>query len=299
MSIQRFMISALAAGISVCSFALADTADQLTSSAKECTSRDYRAMEARLEDNTVESTPAFNLSVMETFVSMCPYRIERPSVARRAARAALDVGDPNRALALYQIAIYEGAAFDRQARLDYIATLIETGSSGVAWSLLDQEVARWLGEIDSQGFAQIKTSRLRDGLLHHVSFSAIDPDFKQSDVWLAMPFSGGWPAAIVLGADQKRVGLRKLVKGNEASGYEHLDFVRCRGRTTLTQNDSGLSRADVGAIAEETAKSYLRNPDLYYAYNDGEPVGTCFDPHRLFVSPDPYKALPRYGVSTY
>ncbi|MEO1407279.1 MAG: hypothetical protein AAFV54_12435, partial [Pseudomonadota bacterium] len=253
----RSLVFAIALGASMQVPASADAVSESSTSAVACTTQDYRAMEERLGDPSVEGTPAFRLSIMEAFVSMCPERIEMPLVARRAARAALDAGDAGRALALYQIAIYQGAPFDRSDRLDYITTLLETGASDRAWALRDQEVARWLEEVERRGIADIETDRLRDGYLHHISFKAVDPDFQQSDVWLAVPFAGGWPAAIVLGADQKRVALRQMVRGREAMTYEHLDLVRCRGRTTLTQNDGGLARIDTAAIAMETARSYL------------------------------------------
>jgi len=298
MAIRILALSAALAALSVQLPATAEVSD-ISVEASECTTRDYQAMERRLEDPNVEGTPTFRLTVLETFVSMCPDRIEMPFVARRAARAALDSGDAERALALYQIAIYQGAPFDRAARLDYITALVETGASDRAWALRDQEVARWLEELEQRGIANIDTERLRDGVLHHITFDAVDPNFHQSEVWLAVPFSGGWPAAIVLGADEKRKALRRLVSGDEAVTYQHLDLVRCRGRTTLTQKDSGLASIDVAAIAEETAKSYLRHPDVHYRQLEGDPVGTCYDTHRLFVSPDPRQALSASGVRAY
>ncbi|MEO0883367.1 MAG: hypothetical protein AAFY34_11670 [Pseudomonadota bacterium] len=299
MSVRSLIVSAALLGISAQLCASAEAVDALVQEPEHCTAQDYRTMEAHLDEPSGEGSPENRLAILERFVSMCPDRIEMPSVARRAARAALDSGDPGRALALYQIAIYQGAPFDRPDRLDYITTLVETGAVDRAWTLLNQEVARWLDEVEHRGVAHIETERLRDGLLHHVTFTAVDPDFQQSDVWFAVPFNGGWPAAIVLGADQKRAALRRMVSGREAMSYEHLDLVRCRGRTTLTQNDGGLGDIDVTAIAKETARSYLRNPDVYYAYEEGQPVGTCFDPHRLFISPDPRRALSASGVKTY
>ncbi|MEM6410654.1 MAG: hypothetical protein AAF683_03900 [Pseudomonadota bacterium] len=298
MAIRALTLSIMASGLAHTT-ALADAVTDTDGDILSCTTQDYRAMEARLDAPDTEPTPLYKLSIMDAFVSMCPDRIEMPYVARRAARAALDAGDPARALALYQIALYQGAPFDRSDRLDYMTTLVETGASNRAWALRDQEVARWIEEIELRGIADIETERLRDGYLHHVSFTAVDPDFQQTDVWLAVPFAGGWPAAIVRGSDQKRTALRRMVSGNRALAYEHLDLVRCRGRTTLTQNDDGLGRVDVEAIAEETARSYLQRPDVYYDYGDGEPVSTCFDAHRLFVSPDPRNALSLSGVRTY
>ncbi|MEM9668909.1 MAG: hypothetical protein AAF950_08295 [Pseudomonadota bacterium] len=288
----------LASGV-VTTSAHADAKWEDAVSALQCSTQDYQAMEARLEDSEYESTPAFRLEILEEFLSDCPGRIEGPSLAKRAARAALDSGDAVRALTHFQTAIYQGAPFDRESRLDYMTTLVETGQFDRAWTLRDQEVDRWLREIDRRGVASIETERLRDGFLHHINFNAVDPDFQQSDVWLAVPFYDGWPVAIVLGADQKRVALRRLISGEDALTYQHLDLVRCRGRTTLLQKDKGLARVDVSEIALEAANSYLRNPDVYYEHKEGAPIGTCYDTHRMFVLPDPQTALTLSGLKTY
>ena len=264
-----------------------------------CSAEDYRTLRADLESTDVEMTPEASLALMEDYLLRCPDRIETPSIARLAGRAALDAGDADRALALYQIALYQGAPFDRDSRINYMSVLLETGAEARAWALRDQEVAHWLGELDQRGVANVTTQRLRDGWVHHVVLRATDPDFGQSELWVAVPHAAGWPAAIVRASDPKRVALRRLVQGSGAEAYEHLDLVRCYGRATLVQSDTGLAATDVDAIALDAVKTYLRRPDLHRLRDNAAPVSSCLDTHRLFVSPDPRYALPIVGVQRY
>lgn len=258
----------------------------------DCSLQDYRAFEAQLIDPNVEVTPDFMLSVMQGFLATCPHRIEVPSIVRRAARVALDTGDPALALVLYEQALEMAAPFERTDKLDLMAALIEMGEAERAWTLRDEIIVSWLNELEQNGLAEIASARLRDGIIHHARFGAVDANHAQSEVWLVVPYSGGWPAAIARGADKKRVALRQMVHGVEARAYEHLDLIQCRSRVTLAQNDAGLAAIDVDEVVMNAAKTYLRQPDKRFQRAEMVPVGTCIAAHRMFVSPNPRTAIP-------
>lgn len=257
-----------------------------------CSPADRAAFEETLADPATEITPAYALERATLYLARCAGAPGSGDIARRAARSALDAGEASRAIELYEQARAYGASFSRADRLGLIGALVAEGEDRQAWSLRDDEIRRWLFELERSGFAGISETRLPGGTLIHVRYSAVDPVLQQREAWLAVPDDGGWPVAIVRGADQARVALRRLVAGRRAEAYEHLDLVRCHGRETLLQADQGFAGAELGHVAAEAAAAYLAEPDMTMSAAPGEPLPSCFDTHRLFVSPDPRTAVP-------
>lgn len=257
-----------------------------------CEQDSEAAFETMLSNSSMEVTPSYALERAVDYLTHCAGEPGSGAIARRAGRFALDAGDAGRAIELYEQARAYGARFSRADRLDLIAALVAEGHDGLAWSLRDDEVRRWLFELERTGFSEITETRLRDGMVYHVRFDAIDPALRQREAWLAVPYEAGWPVAVVRGADGARVSLRRLVAGRAAQSYEHLDLVRCHGRRTIIKADQGFAGVDLEAVATETAIAYLADPDTTMSAALGQPLPSCFDTHRLFVSPDPSTAVP-------
>lgn len=258
-----------------------------------CTAMDYQAYLSLSNDRRLELAPAFKLEVAEQFLADCPRRIERPSVQRAAGRYALDAGDATRAAAHFEAADLAGAPFNRADRLDQMTALIATGQADFAWRIRDRAIADWLRRLNADGLSTHTTMRLRDGLVHHIVFDAVDPQQRQREIWMGVPYGAGWPAVISHGSDLRRIALLKLRRGAAAETLQHIDLVRCRGRETLVDREGAILPSEAKAAALTALKVYLRSPDIRYERRSEEdPVPACFGVERLFVTPDPRTAQP-------
>lgn len=259
-----------------------------------CSSADYIDYRYRLKTEPVEGAPAELLAVAEAFLETCNTRPEAGRVALQAARNALDTGDAEKALAYFDMARKRYAAFKQQDRLDYITTLVLNGQTALAWSLRDEEINLWLDELYDDGLAEVETIRLRDGLVHKVTYHAVDSSRRETVAWLAAPFGSGFPATISLSSEKAMISLLKLRLGDAANGLQQLILRRCHGQNFLLSDASGISAEEAQRKAMATAKAYLRNPDGVFKTRPDQPIATCYNMDRLFIAPDPKTATPLY-----
>ncbi len=235
------------------------------------------------------------LALSKSFLLACPSRPEKGQLALHTARLALDTGQPAVALQWFETAKRTETVFHRQARMDYITTLILEGQPDKAWLLRDAEITRWLDALDETGFADVEIIRLRDGLIYKVTFNAVDPALRETLVWLAHPFGDGFPASISLSSDRTIIELTKLRDPVRAAGLQQLRLNRCHGRDTLMSEVTGIDESIANDTAMAAAERYLAQPDgVRLDYDKGKPIATCFLLDRLFVLPDPAKAVPVY-----
>ncbi|MEL6322841.1 MAG: hypothetical protein AAFQ84_01270 [Pseudomonadota bacterium] len=295
------LLSIIAAGLVSALFGTFEARAAITEadSRESCSIDMLLDVEKKLSGGGPELTPDYGLSVSSDYLAACPGHYGEARILRRAMRFALDAGQPDLAFDYFERAAEVGVRFSRRERLDFIATLIAVGNHPQARALRDLEIVRWQDELKSAGLADVTETQLRDGRLLSVTFEASDPAYGQRKLWVAVPAGDGWPAAVVYAAEPARIALRQLVAGAAARTYEHLDLVHCGGRRVLAQSDRGLGNRDLDEAAHAAAKAYLAQPFQGRAKAPGEPVSTCRDPDRLFVSPDPSTAVPVWSSGTY
>ena len=259
-----------------------------------CSHTAYSDYRHRLKTEPIEATPAAHLAIAEAFLDTCGTRPEAGRVALQAARNALDVGNAQKALTYYDMARKRFAAFQQQDRLDYITTLALDDQERLAWSLRDEEIDVWLDELYETGLADVETVRLRDGFVHKVTYNAVDPSRNETVAWLAVPHGAGFPATISLSSETAMIALLKLRVGDAANRLQQLKLRRCHGQDFLLSEADGINEDDAETKAMAAAKAYLRRPDGVRKTAPGEPIATCYNLDRLFISPDPATAKPLY-----
>lgn len=259
-----------------------------------CSHLDYEEYRRRLKSEPLEGSPQEFLALAEDYLERCNARPEAARVALQAGRNALDTGDATRALEHYDFARRHYAAFQLQDRMDYITSLILNGQADLAWSLRDEEIDLWLETLEADGLADIETIRLRDGVVHKVTYDAVNPDRREETAWLIAPFGSGFPATISLSSDRALVALLKIRAGKEANGLKQLKLRRCHGQDTLISKIDGISDAAAHSVALTAAKAYLLAPDRVQATDPGSPIASCYHLDRLFIAPDPETAETLY-----
>ncbi len=263
------------------SFAFAETITDDDTRSALCDGTSRAAYEDARTEASVEQTPAYLLSIAEDFLTECATPLHVQAVSKHAARAALDAGATDRALAHFERALDTGAALSEAEQLDYILALWLNDRTEQAWSLRDDLIADWLAKAASR--ADITSTRVRDGVIHKVTF---DPPFGTVEPrthWLAQPHGEGWPAAISLETDPALVSLMTFRMGPKAQEMRDVTLVQCRGRKTAARSFGPIDAMVAEQTAFETLKAYLRQPQSPRIEADGQPAESCFASEKMFL----------------
>lgn len=275
-------------------YSFADKLDREPRQAPLCTNLDYAGYVHAQNNSTEEMTPAFALSLSESFLAKCPDRPEAGRVALSAASEALDAGDAEAASRHFQTALTRGAAFDQQARMDFMIMLLANGREVPAWKIRDAEIATWLEKLEDDGLTHIAERSVVGGSIYTLSFDEVDPVRRERLVWVAVPKGEGLPASVSLSSEVQLVELARLRVGPAAVNLEQIVLNRCAGRDTLSTSFSGYDEADIAKLAVDMLTDYLATPDTLEQSEEGQPIMTCLEVERLLVAPDPANSIPVY-----
>lgn len=249
--------------------------------AEHCTIATRKGYENQRTQSDVEQSPDYRLGIAEDFLTRCDLPLHVQAVAKHAARAALDAGQPEKALQFFERALDNGTALTDKEQLDYILSLWLNGDSDRAWTLRDDLIEDWLDR--AANIAEITSTNVRDGIIHKVEFSSPAGNVETRIHWLAQPHGEGWPAAMSLDADPALIALATFRVGQQARSLQDLTLVQCRGRKTALRSygDIDAMAADMAAI--EALKVYLSQPQTPHAKETGQPAAACYSTDRLFV----------------
>lgn len=145
-----------------------------------------------------EASPAYFLRISETFIDDCPDRLEIREAHLVAARAALDLGNAERAAAHYDAALKAGARLKPSQRMDQSVTLMVAGKARRAREARNIAVSDWLSGLDATDAARLSAHKFASGTIYSVRYTT---PLKRADVtalWLAVPAGDGLPAAILI-----------------------------------------------------------------------------------------------------
>jgi hypothetical protein len=234
---------------------------------------------------TEEGSPAYFLHTSEAFIDTCPDRLEIREAHVIAARAALDLGNAERAAAHYDAAIQAGARLKPSARMDQSVALMVTGESARAREARNIAISDWLAGLDAADAASLSARKYSAGTIYSVHYIAREARSHVRALWLAVPVGDGLPAAILIRTAPQQAAWRAVRTGEAPAPLVVAEQLTCRKSTLLgdVTEDMELDVLERGATGE--LKAYLKKPDSVEKTPEGEPLAACLGLSRMLHVP--------------
>ncbi|MEH6410722.1 MAG: hypothetical protein V7741_09365 [Hyphomonas sp.] len=234
-----------------------------------------------------EASPAYFLRIAETFIDDCPDRLEIREAHLVAARAALDLGNAERAAAHYDAALKAGARLKPSQRMDQSVTLMVAGKARRAREARNIAVSDWLSGLDATDAARLSAHKFASGTIYSVRYTTPLKRANVTALWLAVPAGDGLPAAILIRSAPQQAAWRAIRTGGAAEPLIVAEQLSCRQSTWLgdVTNDLTLDELERGAVGDLLA--YLKHPDDVEETPKGEPLAACLGLGRMLHVPAP------------
>ncbi|MFT5775032.1 hypothetical protein [Hyphomonas sp.] len=234
---------------------------------------------------TEEGSPAYFLRTSEAFIDTCPDRLEIREAHVIAARAAVDLGNAERAAAHYDAAIQAGARLKPSARMDQSVALMVSGNSSRAREARNIAVSDWLAGLDATDAASLSAHKYSGGTIYSVRYTTPKARSSVSALWLAVPAGDGLPAAILIRSAPQQAAWRAIRTGEMPAPLIVAEQLTCRKSTLLgdVTEDMTLDALERGATGDLIA--YLKKPDSAAKTPEGEPLAACLGLSRMLHVP--------------
>ena len=234
---------------------------------------------------TEEGSPAYYLRTSEAFIDACPDRLEIREAHVIAARAAVDLGNAERAAAHYDAAINAGARLKPSARMDQSVALMVAGDSARAREARNIAVSDWLSGLDATDSASLSAHKYSGGTIYSVRYTTPKARSSVSALWLAVPAGDGLPAAILIRSAPQQAAWRAIRTGEMPAPLVIAERLTCRKSTILgdVTEDMTLDALERGATGDLIA--YLKKPDSADKTPEGEPLAACLGLSRMLHVP--------------
>ena len=234
---------------------------------------------------TEEGSPAYYLRTSEAFIDACPDRLEIREAHVIAARAAVDLGNAERAAAHYDAAINAGARLKPSARMDQSVALMVAGDSARAREARNIAVSDWLSGLDATDSASLSAHKYSGGTIYSVRYTTPKARSSVSALWLAVPAGDGLPAAILIRSAPQQAAWRAIRTGEMPAPLIVAEQLTCRKSTILgdVTEDMTLDALERGATGDLIA--YLKKPDSAEKTPAGEPLAACLGLSRMLHVP--------------
>lgn len=232
-----------------------------------------------------EASPAYFLRISETFIDDCPDRLEIREAHLVAARAALDLGNAERAAAHYDAALKAGARLKPSQRMDQSVTLMVAGKARRAREARNIAVSDWLSGLDATDAARLSAHKFALGTIYSVRYTTPLKRANVRALWLAVPAGDGLPAAILIRSAPQQAAWRAIRTGGGAEPLIVAEQLSCRQSTWLgdVTDDLTLNELERGAVGDLLA--YLKHPDEVEETPKGEPLAACLGLGRMLHVP--------------
>jgi hypothetical protein len=234
-----------------------------------------------------EASPAYFLRISETFIDDCPDRLEIREAHLVAARAALDLGNADRASAHYDAALKAGARLKPSQRMDQSVTLMVAGKARRAREARNIAVSDWLSRLDASDAARLSAHKFALGTIYSVRYATQPERASVTALWLAVPAGDGLPAAILIRSAPQQAAWRAIRTGAAAEPLFVAEQLSCRQSTWLgdVTDDLTLDELERGAVGD--LRAYLKHPDNVEETPEGEPLAACLGLGRMLHVPAP------------
>jgi len=234
---------------------------------------------------TEEGSPAYFLRTSEAFIDACPDRLEIREAHVIAARAAVDLGNAERAAAHYDAAINAGARLKPSARMDQSVALMVTGDSARAREARNIAISDWLSGLDAADAASLSAHKYSAGTIYSVRYTTAKALSSVSALWLAVPTGDGLPAAILVRSAPQQAAWRAIRTGEAPASLIVAEKLTCRNSTLLgdVTEDMTLDALERGATGDLI--TYLKKPDSAEKTPEGEPLAACLGLSRMLHVP--------------
>lgn len=223
-----------------------------------CSLSDVAAWQVALDDPVEEATPAFRQAVTEDFLTRCPERPEVEDAHRIAGVSAAWAGDLEAAADHLSKA---GFVTDSETLLMHAAVMFALGETADATALRDDAVEQWIARLMRLDMAEITADKVAGGEVIRVRFKRSDPATNISHIWVAVPASGAWPAALSVTSERQLNALFRLRAGEETAALRHVRLYQCRSRKVLARTTEPLGEAALEQAAKASLIAYLASPD--------------------------------------
>jgi hypothetical protein len=234
---------------------------------------------------TEEGSPAYFLRTSEAFIDTCPDRLEIREAHIIAARAAVDLGNAERAAAHYDAAIHAGARLKPPARMDQSVALMVAGEPARAREARNIAISDWLAGLDASDAASLSARKYSAGTIYSVRYTPPKARSSVSALWLAVPAGDGLPAAILIRTAPQQAAWRAIRTGKAPAPLVVAEQLTCRKSTLLgdVTKDMTLDALERGATSDLMA--YLKKPDSVEKTPEGEPLAACLGLSRMLHVP--------------
>lgn len=232
-----------------------------------------------------EGSPAYFLLTSEAFIDACPDRLEIREAHLIAARAAIDLGNAERAVAHYDAALRTGARLKPAARIDQAVALMVTGDFARAREARNIAVSDWLAGLDATDAASLSARKYSAGTIYSIRYTGREARSIVSALWLAVPAGDGLPAAILIRTAPQQAAWRAIRTGEVPAPLVVAELLTCRKSTLLgdVAEDMSLDELERGAAGDLIA--YLKKPDSVERTPEGEPLAACLGLSRMLHVP--------------
>ena len=224
---------------------------------------------------TEEGSPAYYLRTSEAFIDACPDRLEIREAHVIAARAAVDLGNAERAAAHYDAAINAGARLKPSARMDQSVALMVAGDSARAREARNIAVSDWLSGLDATDSASLSAHKYSGGTIYSVRYKAPKARSSVSALWLAVPAGDGLPAAILVRSAPQLAAWRAIRTGDVPAPLIVAEQLTCRKSTILGDVTDGMTLDELERGAMGDLAAYLKRPDSVEKTPKDEPLAAC------------------------
>lgn len=234
-----------------------------------------------------EASPAYFLRISKTFIHACPDRLEIREAHLVAARAALDLGQADRAGAHYDAALKAGARLTPSHRMDQAVTLMVAGKARRAREARNIAVSDWLSGLDAAEAAIVSAHKYPSGTIYSVRYKPRPERASVRTLWLAVPAGDGLPGAILIRSAPQQAAWRAIRSGASAQPLIVAERLSCRQAAWLgdVTDDLTPDKLERGAVGELLA--YLDHPDDVEKTPKGEPLAACLGLSHMLHVPTP------------
>ena len=234
---------------------------------------------------TEEGSPAYFLRTSEAFIDACPDRLEIREAHVIAARAAVDLGNAERAVAHYDAALRAGARLKPSARMDQAVVLMVTGNVARAREARNISVSDWLAGLDATDAASLSTRKYSAGTIYSIRYTAREARSSVSAIWLAVPTGDGLPAAILVRSAPQQAAWRAIRTGDVPAPLIVAEQLTCRKSTILGVVTDGMTLDELERGAMVDLATYLKRPDSVGKTPKDEPLAACIGLSRMLHVP--------------
>jgi hypothetical protein len=234
---------------------------------------------------TEEASPEYFLLTAETFIDACPDRFEVREAHVIAARASLDTGNAERAVAHYDAALQAGAHLEPSQRMDQAITLEILGKAARAREARNIAIADWLASVDAADVAQMSARRFKNGTIYSVRYTRPEMRSGITALWMAVPAGNGLPIAILIRSAPQQAAWRAIRTGTAPAPLIIAEQLSCRDSVVLGEvtDDLTLDELESGAMGD--LRTYLKAPDHVAPTPKDDPLGACFSLNHVLRAP--------------